>query len=126
MAQNYAQKTLDMIDERFYKDAVTEPLVNNGIKLDFSGVNTVTIVTETNYVRTGYNRFGALVELGDGVQSFVLTQDKAFTFSVDRGNMEDSMMVTEANKAVKRQIREVSIPTTDIYTIGVADAYARG
>jgi hypothetical protein len=130
MAQNYAQKTLDLIDERFYLEAKTEPLVNNGIRLDFSGVNTVTIynvdvVAETNYVRSGYNRFGALVELGDGVQSFVLSQDKAFTFSVDRGNLEDSMMVTEANKAVKRQIREVSIPTVDIYRIGVADAYAR-
>lgn len=129
-SQNYAQRTLDVIDERFYLEAKTEAIVNNGIKLDFTGVNTVTIynvnvVAETNYTRSGYNRFGQLIELGDGVESFVLSQDKAFTFSVDRGNMEDSMMVTEANKAVKRQIREVSIPTTDIYRIGVADAYAR-
>ena len=130
MAQNYAQKTLDIIDERFALEAKTEILVNNGIRLDFAGVNTVTIynvnvVQETNYVRNGYNRFGSLVELGNGVETFVLSQDKAFTFSVDRGNLEDSMMAQEANKAVKRQVREVSIPTTDIYRLSVMFAYAR-
>ena len=127
--QNYAAKTLALIDERFALEAKTEMLVNNGILLDFSGVNSVTIynintVAENDYVRTGTNRFGALVELGDGVETFVFSQDKSFTFTVDRGNLEDSMMVQEANKSVKRQIREVSIPATDTYTISVADAYA--
>ncbi len=130
MAQNYASRTLALIDERFYLESKTQPLIDNGIRMDFSGVNSVTIynvntVTETNYIRSGYQRFGQLVELGTGVETFILSQDKAFTFSVDRGNLEDSMMIQEANKSVKRQIREVSIPTTDIYRIGVADAYAR-
>lgn len=33
-------------------------------------------------------------------------------------------MVQEANKAVKRQIREVSVPNTDIYTLAAAHASA--
>jgi N4-gp56 family major capsid protein len=65
-----------------------------------------------------------LIELGNGVQTLTLSQDKAFTFSVDRGNLEDSQMVTEANKAVKRQIREVSVPNTDIYRLTTLQAYA--
>ena len=34
------------------------------------------------------------------------------------------MMAQEAAKAVKRQVREVSVPTTDIYTLSVLAAYA--
>lgn len=129
MSQNYAQATLDIIDERFYLDSKTDLAINKGIRLEFNGKNSVTIynvnvVAETNYVRAGANRFGALVELGNGVETFVLSQDKAFTFTVDQGNLEDSMMVTEANKAVKRQIREVSIPTTDKYRLTTLQGYA--
>jgi hypothetical protein len=129
MSQNYAQATLDIIDERFYLDSLTDPIINKGIRLDFNGKNSVTIynvnvVAESDYVRAGSNRFGALVELGDGQETFTLSQDKAFTFTVDQGNLEDSMMVTEANKAVKRQIREVSVPTTDKYRLSTLQAYA--
>lgn len=127
--QNYAQATLDIIDERFALESKVQVVVNNGIRLDFNGKNSVTIytvntVTEGNYVRAGSNRFGSLIELGDGQETFTLSQDKAFTFTVDQGNLEDSMMVTEANKAVKRQIREVSIPTTDKYVLATLQAYA--
>lgn len=126
--QNYAQATLDIIDERFALESKTNIVVNNGIRLDFNGKNSVTIynvntVPENDYVRSGTNRFGNLVELGDGQETFTLSQDKSFTFSVDQGNLEDSMMVTEANKAVKRQIREVSIPTTDKYVLATLQAY---
>lgn len=127
--QNYASEDLALLDERFYTESKTSMIINNGITLTFEGVNTVTIynvdvVAETDYIRNGANRFGPLVELGTGVQSFVLSQDKAFTFTVDRGNLEDSKMVQEADKAVKRQVREVSIPTTDIYRLTVLAAYA--
>lgn len=128
--QNYASAVLNQIDERFSLEAKTADIVNKGgVRLDFNGKNSVTIynvnvVSETDYVRSGSNRFGALVELGNGVQTFTLSQDKAFTFTVDRGNLEDSQMVTEANKAVKRQVREVSIPNTDIYRLATIQAYA--
>jgi len=129
MAQNYASEDLAVIDERFYTESKTSMIVNNGLTMTFEGINTVTIynvgvVSEVDYIRNGENRFGPLVELGTGVQSFVLSQDKAFTFTVDRGNLEDSKMVQEADKAVKRQVREVSIPTTDIYRLSVLAAYA--
>lgn len=129
-AQNYASATLGVIDERLHLATKTEPVVNKGgVRLDFNGKNSVTIydvdvVSEVDYVRSGSNRFGTLNELGTGTQTFTLSQDKSFTFSVDRGNLEDSQMVQEANKAVKRQIAEVSVPNTDIYTLAEAHAYA--
>ena len=128
--QNYASATLGVIDERLALESKTGDIVNKGgVRLDFNGKNSVTIYTvntvaENNYVRSGSNRFGALNELGTGQQTFTLSQDKSFTFSVDRGNLEDSQMVQEANKAVKRQLREVAVPNVDIYTLATAHAYA--
>lgn len=127
--QNYASEDLAVLDERFFTESKTALIINNGITLTFHGVNSVTIynvdtVAEVDYTRYGKDRFGPLVELGTGVQEFVLSQDKAFTFTIDRGNLEDSMMVQEADKAVKRQVREVSVPTTDIYRLSVLAAYA--
>lgn len=130
MAQNYATDVLDKIDERFYLESKTNAIVNNGIEMDFNnGNNAVTIynvnvVAENNYLRSGVMRYGQLVELGNGVQTFILSQDKSFSISIDRGNREDSKMVPAIDEAVKRQVREVSIPVTDIYRISVAVAYA--
>lgn len=129
-AQNYASATLGVVDERLHLATKTADIVNKGgVRLDFNGKNSVTIytvdvVSEVDYVRSGSNRFGALNELGTGTQTFTLSQDKSFTFSVDRGHLEDSQMVQEANKAVKRQVAEVSVPNTDIYTLAQAHAVA--
>lgn len=130
MAQNYATDVLGKIDERFYLDSKTQLIINNGIEMEFgNGNNAVTIynvdvVAETNYQRSGVMRYGQLVELGDGVETYVLSQDKSFAISIDRGNREDSKMVLAIDDAVKRQVREVSVPTTDIYRLGVLTSYA--
>lgn len=127
--QNYAQDTLDLIDERFYLESKTNAIINNGVEFSFTGVNTVTIydvdvVPENDYQRSGTMRYGELVELGTGVQDFILSQDKSFAISIDRGNREDSKMVLAIEDAVDRQVREVSVPTVDIYRLGILTAYA--
>jgi hypothetical protein len=127
--QNYAKDVLDLIDERFYLESKTNAIVNNGIKFSFTGVNTVTIynvdvVAENDYRRSGTMRYGELVELGDGVQDFILSQDKSFSISIDRGNREDSEMVLDIEEAVDRQVREVSVPTVDVYRLNILTSYA--
>lgn len=130
MAQTYAAAHLNAVDERVYLESLTMDVFDSkSIRLDFNGRNSVTIynvdtVAENDYVRSGLSRFGTLVELGTGTQTMTLSQDKSFIFSIDRGNYEDSQMVTEAGKAIKRQIREVSVPATDTYNLGIATAYA--
>lgn len=130
MAVVYATEVLSKIDERFYLDSVTKTIVNNGIEFEFShGNNACTIyqvgvVTENDYVRSGTMRYGSLVELGNAVQTVVLSQDKSVAMSIDAGNREDSKMTLIMDEAVKRQVREVSVPTTDIYRLGILTTYA--
>lgn len=129
MAQNYAAKYQKTIDEVFRINSVTDIVINKGIRLDYAGVNAVTIygvstVAETAYVRSGTNRFGSLVELDTTKQTYTLSQDRAFTYSIDRGNFEDSMMVTEAGSTLQRQIEVVCVPNTDIYRLAALSTYA--
>ena len=129
MSQNYAVKYQATVDEVFRLNSVTDLVINKGIRLDFNGANSVTIygvstVAETGYVRSGTNRFGALNELDTTKQTFVLSQDRAFTYSIDRGNYEDSMMVTEAGSTLQRQIEVVCVPNTDIYRLAAVASYA--
>lgn len=129
-AQNYATDVLNKVDERVYLESVTKDVINKGVDLEFSnGNNAVTIytmevVTENDYQRSGTMRYGQLVEIGNSVQTFVLSQDKSFAISIDRGNREDSKMVPAIDAAMKRQVREVSVPTTDTYRLAIAGAYA--
>ena len=129
MAQNYAAKYQKTIDEVFRINSVTDIVINKGIRLDYEGVNAVTIygvstVAETAYTRSGSNRFGSLVELDTTKQTFTLSQDRAFTYSIDRGNYEDSMMITEVGSTLQRQIEVVCVPNTDIYRLAALTTYA--
>lgn len=129
MAQNYASRVQPTVDEVFRLKSVTEGIINKNIRLDYTGVNAVTIygvatVAENTYVRSGVNRFGALAELDTTTQTFTLTQDKSFTYSIDRGNYEDSMMITEVGSTLQRQLEVVCVPNTDIYRLSRIGAYA--
>jgi len=131
MAQNYAAAHLKAVDERVFLESLTAGRFANDIRLDFNGKNSVTIynvntVAEVDYNRGEVNgsRFGQLTEVGTGTQTLVLSQDKAFNAAIDRGNYEDSMMVTEAASFVKREVREVITPNLDIYNLGILTSYA--
>jgi hypothetical protein len=129
MSQNLAAKYQPTIDEVFRLNSVTDIIINKGIRMDYNGVNSVTLygvatVAETTYTRSGSNRFGSLNELDTTKQTFVLSQDKSFTYSIDRGNYTDSMMVTEAESTLQRQIEVVCVPNTDIYRLAALTTYA--
>ena len=121
MAVNYAEKHAAQIDERFRAGSITEALVNRDY--DFVGVKTVKVhsvptVALNDYTRSGANRYGTPAELGDNVQEMTMSQDKAFTFTVDKGNSEDDSALN-AGKALQRQIDEVIVPTVDRYRLEV-------
>lgn len=128
MAQNFASTYEKQVDEVYRLNSVTSDIINKGIRLDYNGVNSITIYgvnvpTEGNYQRSGSNRFGSLAELDTTKETFVLSQDKSFTYSIDRGNYEDSMMVTEAGSTLKRTIEVTCVPNTDIYRLTTLQAY---
>lgn len=127
--QNYGSKTLGVLDNPFTTKSKTEVIINKGITLDFTGVNTVTFYTpatvaEVDYTRDGRDRFGALVELPNGVQTKIMSQDKAATWTIDRGNYNDSMMAINAQNSMALQIAKVAVPNTDKYRFSTLFAYA--
>lgn len=129
--QNYASVFSKRVDERFYKESQAAMALNNDYQ--FKGVKTVEVysiptVPLGDYTRTGNNRYGTPEDLGTQVQSLTITQDKAWTFIIDRADKEQSQLVLDAGKALSRQLREVVIPFYDTYvfkTIAKA-AYDKG
>ncbi len=121
MAVNYAEKFSSIIDEELSKESLTDGAVNKDY--DFDGVNKVNVYSVATVPLNDYdmnaesNRYGTPVELGNDVQTLELTQDKSFTFSIDRRNATDTMMAMSAAKALAREIKEVVTPTIDKYRI---------
>ena len=117
---NYAQKYSPIVDERFKLGPITSGFTND--EYDWIGVESVKIysipVAEmNNYTLTGSNRYGSPEELGNMVQEMKVTQDRSFTFTIDRKSHDDTMMVMEAGRALRRQIDEVVIPEIDKYRL---------
>lgn len=118
--QNYASKYSSKVDERFKIASLTEAAVNHDY--DFAGVNAVNVYTINttalgDYTMSGTSRYGTPAEITDSTQTLTLTQDKAFTFVIDKKNAEDSMGAKEAGRALRREIDEIVIPTIDKYRI---------
>lgn len=87
---------------------------------DFTGVKTVNVVTPitvpmTDYTRSGTSRYGEVYEMQDVVQEMMLTQDKAFSMTIDKGNYSDQSGVKEAGRMLSLQISEQAIPLMDTY-----------
>ncbi len=120
MPINYAEKYSSQIDECFKIGALTAAAINDDY--EFSGVNKVKVysiptVPLNNYSMEGTNRYGTPVELGNDIQEFTLTQDKSFTFAIDRRNSSDTMQANSAAAALNRELDEVVIPTVDKYRL---------
>lgn len=118
---NLAEKYSSIVDERFKLASITDVAVNDNY--DFDGVNAVCIYSVETVELNDYdrkassNRYGTPAELGNAIQKLVLTQDKGFTFTIDRGNYEDSVMASSAGNALQREIDEVITPTIDKYRL---------
>lgn len=120
MALNMAEKYSAKVDERFRMGALTTGLVNQNY--DWLGVETVKVfsiptVGLNDYSLVGTSRYGTPSELGNEVQEMKITQDKSFTFTIDRKSHDDPMMTMEAGRALRRQIDEVVIPAVDEYRL---------
>lgn len=122
MPINYASKFAKEVDERFTRESQSK--LGCSAKVDFTGVRTVNIysiptVPMNNYDRTaGSNRYGTPVILEDQVQEMTLGQDRAFTFTIDRMDRDETNMSKDAGKALSRQETEVIKPEIDAYTFG--------
>lgn len=122
MAINYAGKYSSKIDERFARESLTSSVLNS--EFDFVGVKSVTVYSVptapmNDYVRSGDKRYGTPEELENNIQELTMSKDRSFTFTIDRGNFNDTQMANSAGLALQRQLREVVIPEIDMYRLGV-------
>lgn len=118
MAIDYAVKYSGKVDERFKVEAKSEPCINKDY--DFVGAKTVKVYTVStsamgDYTRSGTSRYGTPAELDATTQEMVMSQDRSFTFTIDKMNEDETMGALNAGKALARQIREVIIPEVDAY-----------
>lgn len=128
MAINLASKYSNKVDERFALLSITDKIGLN-TDYDWSGVKTVTAYSVdtaamNDYVRTGAGRYGVAGELGDTKADYTLAKDRGFTYTIDRGNHNEQMMIKESGKALARQIKEVVVPEIDVYRIAAWSAKA--
>lgn len=127
MAINLAEKYEKKVDERFKLSSLTEGFVNNDYNWD--GVNKINVyniptVPLVDYTRSGTSRYGTPAELQDSVTPYELTTDKAFTYTIDKGNQQDQMNVKDAGKSLRREIDEVITPAKDVQRLSVMGAAA--
>ena len=110
----------------FEKASETDSLFDHSLDMEFSGVKTVhvkSIVTEAlqNYDRskavgTG-SRYGVTKEVGNEEQTFTMTQDKALSLSVDKGNNKEVMDKHKVGAIMAAERDEHIIPYMDTYRL---------
>lgn len=116
---NLATKYSSKVDEAIINGALSSPSVNQDY--DFIGAQTVKVysfdpVEMNDYTRSGSSRYGTPDELPDTLQELQLTQDRSFTFTIDKGNKIDSPDgVRDVAKALRRQVDLVIQPEIDKY-----------
>lgn len=120
MTVNLAQKYATKVDERFKQGALTDSIINNDY--DWQGVDTIKIysietVNLSNYSKSGTQRYGVPAELSDSLQTLTLSQDKAFTFTIDKAYELSQEGNKSAGAALRRELDEIVIPEIDIYRI---------
>ena len=62
------------------------------------------------------SRYGTAKDLDATTESFEMTRDRSFTFTIDKLDEDETNQQLTAAKALARQLREVVIPEVDAYT----------
>ena len=120
MAINLASKYADKIAAAFTLKSVVDGTTNKDY--DFTGVKTLSINTPTtqaltDYQRTGLQRYGVPQEMQDTVQELVLSRDRAFSITIDKGNNMEQMNVKEAGRMLSLELEEQVVPEMDKYAL---------
>ncbi len=88
----------------------------------FSGLKSLivpSIVTQpmTDYTRSGTSRYGNPQDLQDTLQEMTMTQDKAFSIIIDKGDNTEQQMLKRAGEVMQQQIAEQVVPVVDQYAL---------
>ncbi|MEE0775866.1 MAG: FN3 associated domain-containing protein [Bacillota bacterium] len=118
---NLSEEFSPRVQERLKLTSFTDKVVNYNYKFD--GVDTVHVFSVdtmpmNDYQRSGLQRYGVPMDVGDTKQTMVLSQDKSFTGILDKGDVQDQKFQKKANECMKRQTDEVIKPMIEKYRVG--------
>ena len=127
MAINLAAKYSKELANAFTLKSVVDGTTNKDY--DFTGVKTLNVYTPVtqslaDYQRTGTSRYGTPTELQDTMQELMLTRDRSFSITIDKGNNSEQMGAKEASRILSIEMNEQAIPEMDKYALGRFADYA--
>ena len=119
---NLATKYSKIIDERWEAESLM-PLISSN-HFNFKGDRTVVIYSIpyaplNDYTRSGTQRYGVPNDLTRNVQTCTVSQDKGFSFIIDRGDEVQAEYVTNPGSSLAREIKQAIVPNYDEYCFGV-------
>ena len=115
---NLATKYIKEVDERWVSESKAALVTGNAF--EYKGDRTFVVYSIPyaplhDYVRSGMNRYGTPNDLSRNIQTLTVTQDKGFTFIIDRGDYVQSEFVSNPGKSLARELKEVIVPAYDRY-----------
>lgn len=118
MAINLAKKYADKIASVFSQASLLSGRTSTAY--DFTGVKSIVVTTPQtvplgNYQRTGSNRYGTPTEMQDTTQEMIVTQDKSFSVTIDKGNNNDQQMIKNAGQMLRLEVQQEVVPVVDKY-----------
>lgn len=120
------EKYREALLEGFREKSYTESSFSHALDQTFSGVRTVHVMSLKTEPLQDYNRnvsvgsgsrYGETTEVGDFVQTFTMTQDKALSLSVDKGNNAEQFNVKKAGAIMAAERDEHIVPYLDRYRL---------
>ena len=117
---NLASKFQSKMEKQWLHDSFVKPHTNGD--LEFNGVDTIQVYVPTtvplnDYKREGTSRYGDPKELIPNVHKYQLTQDKAYSGTIDLGNSRGRTIGTATGEWVKNQNSQELIPFEDRYAL---------
>lgn len=124
LAEKYSKKIVD----KFYKESVI--LGKTSKEYEWDGVKSIKVYTINTVAPTNYGipaagtydnasltRYGNTHEITDTIQTMTITQDKAVSLSVDKGNNTNQMLIKNSGVVMARELREQFVPMFDKYAL---------
>lgn len=118
MAVNLATKFETKLSNAIVAGRKSKAFTNQDFSWD--GVNAILVSSLTSptmgdYTPNGANRYGNPDEVQDTQQTWTLTEDRAWTKTIDKKNSQDTMGIRQPGKYLAQATREVLIPEIDAY-----------
>lgn len=120
MTVNLMTKYADKLAEAFTRESFTAGKCSSAF--DFVGVKSIKILSTltqplSDYSRTGTARYGTPADVQDTLQEMSLSQDKAFSLVIDKGDNSEQMMLKNAGMMMRKQQRERVVPAVDKWNL---------